>query len=90
MDFLTSPLTSNDGGLKEGCSWAVLQLSLSECSSEWRRMELGSHQVRSQHAEAEGALRSGGLKKRLSGAVLQLSVDNEARISLGSEPTPAS
>jgi hypothetical protein len=79
MDFLTSPLTSNDGGLKEGCSWAVLQLSLAEWSSEWRRMELGFRRSGSQYAEAEGALRSGGLKRRLSGAVLQLSVDNGAR-----------
>jgi hypothetical protein len=34
--------------------------------------------VRSQHLQADGALRSGGLKRRLSGAVLQLSVDNGA------------
>jgi len=59
--------------------------------------ELGFRCVRSQHQQAEGALRSGGLKRRPSGAVLQLSVDNgarngveRARISLCSESTPVS
>jgi hypothetical protein len=41
--------------------------------------ELGFRCVRSQHVQAEGALRSGGLKRTLSGAVLHLSVDNGAR-----------
>jgi hypothetical protein len=41
--------------------------------------ELGFCCIQSQHLQAEGALRSGGLKRRSSGAVLQLSVDNGAR-----------
>jgi hypothetical protein len=41
--------------------------------------ELGFCCVRSQHLQAEGALRFGALKRRLSGVVLQLSVDNGAR-----------
>src|SRR5580658_8007659 len=41
--------------------------------------ELGFYCVRSQNLQAEGALRSGGLKRSLSGAVLQLSVDNGTR-----------
>jgi hypothetical protein len=41
--------------------------------------ELGFRCVRSQHLQAKGGLRSGGPKRRLSGVVLQLSVDNGAR-----------
>ena len=37
--------------------------------------ELGFCCIQSQHLQAEGALRSGGLKRSLSGVVLQLSVD---------------
>src|SRR5580658_7780433 len=55
--------------------------------------ELGFRCVWSQHLQAEDALRSGGVKRRLFGAVLQLCVDNGARngvklarISMSSEP----
>jgi hypothetical protein len=41
--------------------------------------ELGFRCVRRQQLQAEGALRSGGLKRSLSGVVLQLSVDNGVR-----------
>src|SRR5580704_3130959 len=66
------------GGLKKGCLGQF-------CSSLWTMElgmasnELGFRYVRSQHLQAEGALRSGGPRRRLSGAVLQLSVDNGAR-----------
>src|SRR5580658_5286335 len=49
------------------------------CSSLWTMAlgmtenELGFRRVQSQHLQAEGALRSGGLTRRLCGAVMQLS-----------------